>query len=198
MPRNIKPDWEAIKAEYIRGGISQQKLADKHGVHRSTLHRHMVNEHWNGLRDSVAKKSGERLVEIVAEAQAEDMARLGEMQMHMVDMLFDKLLEIIKVYPDGAGTRITRETFSMNTVTLDDGTEKKYPLKSAIVNDLESIVRSMVNLCRLVGLDARSKLDRERLNLMQSITDSAMDNEECDSLIDEIREQMAAFDNDML
>lgn len=192
------PDWEAIKAEYIRGGISQQRLADKHGVHRSTLRRHMVAENWNDLRLDTAKRAEERLVEIVAESQAETLARLGELQMRMTEALFTKLLEIIEAYPAGTGTRITRETFSVNSVTLEDGSEKRYPLKSAVVTDLESIVRSLANLSRLVGIDARSKLDRERLNLTQSIAGSAMDEQDYDRLMDAIRDSMDAYNDDLL
>lgn len=161
----MKPDWEAIKAEYIRGGISQQKLADKHGVHRSTLHRRMVKEGWQQLRNEAEERTEEKLVEIVSETQAEALARLNDKQTRLAEAIYDKLLDSIAKYPAGAGTRIMRETVSMTSVTMDDGSEKKYPLKSAIVTDLESITRAMSNLGRLVGIDAGTKLDYERLAL---------------------------------
>ena len=35
-------DWNAIRAEYIGGGISQRKLAKKYGVSDTTLIRIMI------------------------------------------------------------------------------------------------------------------------------------------------------------
>lgn len=161
----MKPDWEAIKAEYIQGGISQQKLAEKHGVHRSTLHRRMVKEGWQQLQEDAAKRAGEKLVEIVADTQAVTLARMSAKQTRLAEAIYDRLIESVEKYPAGAGTRITRETVTMGSVTMEDGSEKRFPLKSAIVTDLESIVRSMTNLGRLIGIDAGTKLDYERLAL---------------------------------
>ena len=64
------PNWKKIKAEYIRGGISQQKLADKYGVHRSTLQGRMQREDWNQLRNEASAKAGLKLVEKTAEKEA--------------------------------------------------------------------------------------------------------------------------------
>ena len=45
------PDWNAIRAEYIGGGISQRKLAKKYGVSENTLIRKANKEKWCGERD---------------------------------------------------------------------------------------------------------------------------------------------------
>ena len=164
MPKEM-PDWEKIKAEYISSDISQQKLAEKYGVHRSTLHRRMVKEGWQQLRKDATAKAGEKLVEIVADTQAVTLARMSAKQTRLAEAIYDKLIESVEKYPSGAGSRITRETVSVGSITLEDGSEKKIPLKSAIVTDLESIVRSMTNLGRLIGIDAGTKLDYERLAL---------------------------------
>ena len=34
---NNSVDWKAIKAEYIAGGISYQKLAEKYGVENTVI-----------------------------------------------------------------------------------------------------------------------------------------------------------------
>jgi hypothetical protein len=50
-------DWKKIKAEYIKGGISYRKLADKHKVPFGTLTRIAGNEKWGELK----RKSGYRI-----------------------------------------------------------------------------------------------------------------------------------------
>ena len=44
-------DWDALRAEYIAGGISQRALAEKHGVKYGELRRRAVEEEWTALRD---------------------------------------------------------------------------------------------------------------------------------------------------
>ena len=51
------PNWKKIKAEYIRGGISQQKLADKYGVAYGTLKRRALLENWSASRSESEQKA---------------------------------------------------------------------------------------------------------------------------------------------
>lgn len=43
-------DWNAIRAEYIGGGISQRKLAKKYGVSETTLMKKANKEGWQSYR----------------------------------------------------------------------------------------------------------------------------------------------------
>ena len=49
-------DWNAIRAEYIGGGISQRKLAAKHGVSPDMLMQKANREHWKDDRDKAVSK----------------------------------------------------------------------------------------------------------------------------------------------
>lgn len=69
-------DWKAIKAEYIAGGISYRKLADKHDVPFHTLRKVAAKEHWRDLRDEARAKAATKIVEIASDMQAERMERL--------------------------------------------------------------------------------------------------------------------------
>lgn len=69
-------DWKKIKSEYIAGGISYRKLADKHGVPFDTLKTHAVGEGWYKLRQQASQKAATKIVEIESDKQAERMKRL--------------------------------------------------------------------------------------------------------------------------
>lgn len=68
------PNWKKIKAEYIRGGTSYAKLAEKHSVSLSTLTKHAMKEKWADLRNETRKKTEVKMSESVAtqEAKRED------------------------------------------------------------------------------------------------------------------------------
>ena len=83
------PNWNKIKAEYIRGGISQQKLADKYGVSMSTLSKKAMVEKWKDLQNKTRIKAEEKITESIASSEA---SREDKFQ-----SLADKLLEHITV-----------------------------------------------------------------------------------------------------
>lgn len=43
-------NWNEIKAEYVRGGITQKALAEKHGVSAGTLRHKAAAEGWRAQR----------------------------------------------------------------------------------------------------------------------------------------------------
>lgn len=156
------PNWKKIKAEYVRGGISQAKLAEKHGVSFRTLKEHARKEKWSELREMACTKAAQKMVEKTADIQADTTARMIQMQNDAALAIYEKLMMNIVNYPDGVGTKTMRETVDVKKVKVN-GEEREFPLKSAFVNDLEAIVRSMTSLARLYGIDAASQISRERL-----------------------------------
>jgi hypothetical protein len=50
-------DWNAIRAEYIGGGISQRKLAAKHGIPVDKLLKIANREHWKDDREKASNKA---------------------------------------------------------------------------------------------------------------------------------------------
>jgi len=165
--RNNSPNWEAIKADYLIGGISQQKLADKHGIPRSTLQLRIKREGWRELREAVSQKAEEKLADRAAKIQADTLAQLMEMRAQAAIDAYRKVIENIKKHPDGAGTKTIRETVKVKVVKLDNGEEKKVPLKSSYVSDIEASVRTMSIIDRMFGMDAASELSHERFELQK-------------------------------
>lgn len=160
------PNWKRIKAEYVRGGISQQKLADKYGVPFGTLHRRCLLEKWSQLKKAAALKADQKLTEKTADIQADTAARLMKLQSEAALAIYEKLVANIANYPEGIGTKTMRETVDVKKVTVN-GEAREIPLKSAFVNDLEALVRSMTQLARLYGIDTASRHAAERLEMQK-------------------------------
>lgn len=81
-------DWKKIKAEYISGGTSYRKLAEKYGESLSNIKRIAKNENWVELRNQCKAKAATKIVEIESSKQAERMERLLNVS--------DKLLEAVE------------------------------------------------------------------------------------------------------
>ena len=63
-------DWKKIKKEYIAGGISYRKLAEKYGVSFNTLEKVARREGWYELRRQADEKSATKVVEAVSSRNA--------------------------------------------------------------------------------------------------------------------------------
>ena len=85
-------DWKKIKAEYVRGGVSYRKLADKYGVSFSTIQKVGADEKWTDLRKKSSRKAEEKIVESVASQEAK---RVDGIQT-VADMLIDKIKDGVK------------------------------------------------------------------------------------------------------
>lgn len=80
-------DWKKIKAEYIKGGTSYQRLADKYGVPFGTLQRIAREQQWRKLRKKSEEKASEKIVASIAEANASKALKIYD----VADKLLDKI-----------------------------------------------------------------------------------------------------------
>lgn len=81
-------DWNKLKAEYIKGGTSYRKLAEKYKANFSVLKRIAGEEKWVELREQCKAKAATKIVEIESDKQADRMKRLLTVS--------DKLLEAVE------------------------------------------------------------------------------------------------------
>jgi hypothetical protein len=88
-------DWKQIKAEYIAGGTSYRKLAEKHGVSFSTLRKVAAKEQWTELRNSVDTKNEQLLVDKIAG----ETVSIDEKYYKLVDKLMSKAEKVIEDMP---------------------------------------------------------------------------------------------------
>lgn len=63
-------DWKKIKAEYIAGGTSYRKLAEKYGVSFTTLQRKAKEQRWPELRRQKEEKTTTKIVDFVSSKEA--------------------------------------------------------------------------------------------------------------------------------
>lgn len=115
-------DWKKLRAEYIKGGTSYRKLAEKHNVNFHTLRKQAAKENWKALRDEVATKTVTKIVEIESTNQAERMKRLLTVS--------DKLLSAVE---DAV------EQFQAGELLLDKGALKALSGTIKDIKDIQSI-----------------------------------------------------------
>ena len=91
-------NWETIRAEYIGGGISQRKLADKHGVSADVLMQKANKEHWKQDRDKAISKGRAKSQQKAAEAissNAKIAARIKTKLLRKLEREIDALPDMI-------------------------------------------------------------------------------------------------------
>jgi transposase-like protein len=112
-------DWKKLKAEYIAGGTSYRKLAEKHNVPFHTLRKVAAKEKWRELRDETSAKAATKIVEFESTKQAERMKRLLDVS--------DKLL---------AAVEDAVEQFQAGELMLEKGALKSL---SGTIKDIKDI-----------------------------------------------------------
>jgi len=87
-------DWEKMKAEYLTTDITIRELAQKYGVHYTTIGKKAAKEDWQTLRQQQSNKTLTKILTADTKRKADRAARL----MSVADKLTDK----IERYVDGA------------------------------------------------------------------------------------------------
>ena len=98
-------DWNAIRAEYIGGGISQRKLAAKHGIPVDKLLRIANREHWKDDREKAKNKSATKAQQKTADAASENAIIAADIKKR----LLLRLQRIEEKYPLDATEIRTRQ-----------------------------------------------------------------------------------------
>ena len=80
----IAVDWNAIRAEYIGGGISYRKLAAKHGVSFNTLKDRAVSEGWSNERENTHNRVTTEAQQRVIEAAADNATIAAELKKRLL------------------------------------------------------------------------------------------------------------------
>lgn len=104
-------DWKNIKAEYIAGGTSYRKLAEKYGVSFSTLKEIARREKWTELKEQAQHKANTKMVDLIGNEQAKKSVKISDVA--------DKLLEKISSSLDSIPV-IDSQTIKHYTSALKD------------------------------------------------------------------------------
>ena len=84
-------DWNAIRAEYIAGGIGQRALAAKHGVSYSTLRRRSEHEGWTNAREEAGRIASAKTAQKTANAVADNASKLEKARGLLIDRALDAI-----------------------------------------------------------------------------------------------------------
>jgi hypothetical protein len=89
--RRLLVSWQKIKAEYIAGGTSYRKLAEKHGVKFSALRNVAEKENWVELKAQAQHKTNTKIVESISDKEAEKAVDIVD----VADRLLGKITEVL-------------------------------------------------------------------------------------------------------
>ena len=84
IPINKRIDWNAIRAEYIGGGISQRKLAEKYDVPWPTLRDRASREKWQKEAEAARLNSVTRAVQETAEIAADNATIAADLKKRLL------------------------------------------------------------------------------------------------------------------
>ena len=140
------PNWKKIKAEYIRGGVSYRKLAEKYGVSFSTLRKVASKEKWTDLRNKAGAKRDSKIIESVASQEAK--------RVDGIQTVADLLLERIKEGVAKGTLIIDSQSIRQITASLKDLRDIK-GMKSEL--DMQEQMARIDKLRREATMDQESK-----------------------------------------
>jgi len=105
-----KTDWNAIRIEYIGGGVSQRELAEKYGVSEGYLIQKANKEHWKQDRDEAIRKGLEKSKQKTANAISSN----AEIAVRIKTKLLRRLEREIDALPDLIGSETRNSLTEMN------------------------------------------------------------------------------------
>lgn len=137
-------DWSTIKAEYLAGGTSYRKLADKYGVSLTNLQRRALREKWVELRQQTADEAAAKIIDSISSKQARMYQRLQD----VTDKLLDKLEGIV-------------ESVCLEEMVIDKYTMKQITGALKDIKDIQSI-KSPMDIEEQKARIAKLQRDAER------------------------------------
>ena len=121
-------DWLQIKTDYINGGGSYRKLAEKYGVKFAALRSRAEKESWTKLREEqqhkTSTKTAQKTQEKISEALSEEAAtkvRIRGKLIKMAENWIDAQRDSVK--DPGAFRRIVQSCVDLGIMDVQDGTE---------------------------------------------------------------------------
>ena len=126
-------DWKRIKAEYIAGGTSYRKLAEKYNVPRTTLERKAKDEKWTNLRRQADGKAEAKMIDAISDDAAEKAVNIID----VADKLLGKISELMDAIP------LDTQSMKHLTSALKDLKEIKGYKSDADMREQEARIRNL-------------------------------------------------------
>ena len=148
-------DWDAMRTEYIQGGVSYRELAAKYGVPLPTLAERAKAEKWVELRRQAHDKAITKTVEAVAKQNARVDDRINRLANRLIDKL-EKAVDELDVKTVTMKTTMKTGAAKVTTEYRKLDREKEGPVDKGGLQQLTSTLRDLKAI-----LDVRSELDRK-------------------------------------
>lgn len=126
-----KIDWDALRAEYLAGGISQRKLAEKYGISTGWLMQKANAENWTQAREEAHSKA----IEMTVQRTAEQASRQAVIAARIREKLLLKLEKEIDSLPESNGS-LSRQSESRKENTGKGGSKIKEATKEYRLREL--------------------------------------------------------------
>lgn len=88
-------EWQKIKAEYIAGGTSYRKLADKYGLTLAVLRNVAEREEWVKLKAQAQHRTNTKIINAVSDKEAQKATDIID----VADKLLGKISELMDDIP---------------------------------------------------------------------------------------------------
>ena len=157
--------WQKIKAEYLAGGTSYRKLAEKYDVSFNTLKTHAVEEQWYKLRQQKEEKATTKTLEILSTKSADKMTRVLDLTDKLLNKLERAIEELdIQLYKDVVKTKVIEYNHDLRpdkpTKETIHEEEKVIEVKSIVDRSgLKAIASSLRDIKEIQML--KTELDRQ-------------------------------------
>ena len=126
-------DWKRIKAEYIAGGTSYRKLAEKYGITLAVLRAVAEREEWVKLKAQAQHKTNTKIVNAVSDKAAKKAVSIID----VADKLLDKISELMDAVP------LDTQSMKHLTSALKDLKEIKGFKSDADIREQEARIRNL-------------------------------------------------------
>jgi len=168
------PDWNAIKSEYITTGISYRKLAEKRGVSFRTLGDRAMREKWteerNKYRDSVGKRTVQKVREKTASSAAKKLVKLQQAADSLADVIDGVFEDADQFHRHIIQTR-DGDTWDADCRTMEKVDTKAIKDLTGALKDLAYVMRNIYDIPTVqeqTAMDMAAKrlqLDQQKADL---------------------------------
>lgn len=160
-------DWKRIEAEYIAGGTSLRKLAERYGVSFSTIQKKSMEEKWGDLRKKSRRKTEEKIIESVSNKKAKNAVD----KLSRVSDLTDKLLDKIERAIEELDIQLYKDVVKTKLIEYNNELRPDKPTKETIHEEEKVIeVKSIVDRSGLKAI-ASSLRDIKEIQMFKTELD---------------------------
>ena len=121
-------DWNKLKAEYIAGGTSYRKLAEKYkdeGVTFDNLKNIAVKEGWAKLKEQAKDKATTKMVDTIAKDISKKSIKIDD----VADKLLDKISHLLETVEIADSQTIKQCTSALKDIKDIKGVKSEIDLK---------------------------------------------------------------------